>query len=319
MNSRDRVIAAIKGEKIDRLPMGFWYHFDPQTYGSIEDTVKVHKEFYENTGTDILKIMNENLFPYDVKITKPSDFRQIKTPTEKSKFIMQQKETVKRIVEEMGGKAFLLMTLHGTMASAWHARGGSDGYSEGSFLLADYLREDKDSMIELFKKITEAMNILMYEVKDTGIDGIYYSALGGETYLISDEEYETFIKPFDMEMNKTAEDLFDYNFFHMCKDKINLNRFKDIPAKVYNWGEHHDNPSLEEGARIFGDAAILGGFDNSQGVIVTGSKEELKSHLLSVKTRMKNTKFLVGADCTLPSDTDLAQIRTIREILEEIK
>lgn len=319
MNSIDRVKAAINDENIDRLPMGFWYHFDPATYGSIEDTVKVHEAYFNETQMDILKIMNENLFPYDVKIEKPSDFRRIETPTAKSKFIVQQKETVKRIVDKLGDKAFLLMTLHGTMASAWHARGGSDGYSEGSFLLADYIREDGASMEELFKKITEAMNILMHEVKDSGIEGIYYSALGGESYLVTDEEYAKFIKPYDYDMNKTADELFDYNFFHICKDVVNLERFKDMPGKVFNWGEHHDNPSLEEGAKIFEGKAILGGFDNSQGVIVNGTKEELKAHLVGVKERMKNTKFLVGADCTLPSNIDLQQIRNIREILEEIK
>ena len=62
MNRRERVTAVFKGEKPDRTPIGFWMHFPvEQHYG--EGALAAHLKFFEETKTDICKVMNENLYP----------------------------------------------------------------------------------------------------------------------------------------------------------------------------------------------------------------------------------------------------------------
>ena len=65
-----------------------------------------------------------------------------------------------------------------------------------------------------------------------------------------------------------------------------------------------------KGRELFGDAAILGGLDDRAGVLVDGTEEEIRAEVHSVIKRMGRHKFLLGADCTLPTDIDTERIRT---------
>ena len=117
MNSKERVFAADEGLEVDQLPTGFWYHFDPRTFGNVEATVENHLRFQEETQVDILKVMNENLFLYTQKIENAKDFLKVKPIGKQPEFIREQTEIIQRVVDGLGGKAFTLLTLHCTWAS----------------------------------------------------------------------------------------------------------------------------------------------------------------------------------------------------------
>ena len=65
MTNKERVIAAIKGENVDRVPASFSLHF-PKEIAKGESGVKAHLDFYRETGVDIMKIMNENVLLHGV-------------------------------------------------------------------------------------------------------------------------------------------------------------------------------------------------------------------------------------------------------------
>ena len=314
MNSRERVIAAIEGQELDQLPTGFWYHFDPKSFDSIEETVQNHLRFHEETQVDILKVMNENLFPFTQEIKRAKDWLKVKPIGKHPQFITKQTEITKQVVDGLGGKAFSLLTLHGVWAATWHARGGSDGYTEGAGFLARLLREDPKAMSHIFEVVTDALCNLIDSVSPTGLDGIYYSALGGERYLISDAEYTEWVRPWDEKVMDYTNRAFKYNFLHMCKDDLNLYRFSGIEAAVVNWGSSiPNNPSLKDGWKHFPESAILGGFDNNKGVLFDGDMDTLKTHIYKIKKELGNRKVLLGADCTVPGSIKTRQLLRVKE------
>ena len=314
MNSKERVIAAIEGQEVDQLPTGFWYHFDPRSFDSVEETVQNHLRFHEETQVDILKVMNENPFPYTQKIESAKDWLKVKPIGKHPQFITKQTEITQRVVDGLDGKAFTLLTLHGTWASTWHARGGPDGYSEGAGFLARLLREDPRAMSHIFEMVSDALCDLIDSVSSTGVDGIYYSALGGERYLISDAEYTEWVRPWDEKIMAYANQAFKYNFLHMCKDDLNLYRFAGIEAAVVNWGSNiPSNPSLKDGWKHFPDSAILGGFDNTKGLLFDGDIDALKAHIYKIKQQVGSRKVILGADCTVQGQIDTRQLRRVKE------
>lgn len=314
MNSKERVIAAIEGRETDQLPTAFWYHFDPKSFDNVEETVQNHLRFHEESQVDILKVMNENLFPFTQEITSAKDWLKVKPVGKQPEFIRRQTEITKRVVDGLEGKAFTLLTLHGTWASTWHARGGGDGYSEGSGFLARLLREDPKAMTYIFEMIAESMYRLIDSASTTGVDGIYYSALGGERYLISDAEYTDWVRPWDQKIMDYANQAFKYNVLHICKDDLNLYRFSGIEAAVVNWGSNiPSNPSLKEGWKHFPHSAILGGFDNNSGVLFDGDTEDLKDHIYKIKQAVSSRKVILGADCTIQGQIDTRQLRRVKE------
>ena len=82
MNKFERVMAAYYGQKPDRVPCGFWYHFSKgNEYGP--QSVQTHLRFFEESGTDLCKVMNENSCPDDPSIQCAADWSHLQLFTMK--------------------------------------------------------------------------------------------------------------------------------------------------------------------------------------------------------------------------------------------
>lgn len=312
MNNRENTIAAVRGEKTSRVPAGFWLHFPEDCFHG-ERAIQAHLDFFEQTKTDLMKIMNENVIPCDVPIREPSDWKAVRAYSRDAKFIQDQMEITKRIVDKVHNKGIVLLTVHGLVASAWHARGGTAGYETGSAFLTEHLRKDPASVRTAYEAISDTLCVIVEEAFQAGVDGIYYAALGGESYNYTDEEFAEFVKPFDLKVLEAARKRPAFNVLHICKDRLNLERYRDYPADVINWGVYEQNPSLLEGRKIFADKAILGGLDDRAGVLVDGTQEDIRREVHRVIEQMGTNKFLLGADCTLPTEIPVSHIRAAVE------
>ncbi len=308
MNKRERVMAAVQGHAVDSVPAGFWYHF-PAACHHGEAAVNIHREFLEQTDTDILKIMNENLIPCQFPILSSKDWKHMRPISADADFIQEQADIVKRIVDAVDGEAAVIVTIHGTVASAYHARRGPENYEKYGAVLRDHLRERPQLVGRAFAIAAEGAAEMTRQCLAAGADGIYYAALGGESYLYSDEEFAEFIRPHDLVILETAQIRPGFNILHMCKDRLNLRRYAGYPADVVNWGVHSENPTLQQGKRLFPGSAVLGGLDDRDGVLVQGSLEEIEQAVFALLDNMGMEQFLLGADCTLPTNTDYSRIR----------
>lgn len=315
MNKKERVLTAITGGTPDHVPTCFSLHFPKErAFGS--QGVKSHLEFFEKTETDVLKIMNENLVPYMGEIKYAGDWSKVTRISLADGFIQEQLRMVDSILETCENNAFVVGTLHGAVASAIHPIEDIYGYETVRRLFCKHLRENPVPLSDAFKRIADGMSELAEKYISMGVDGIYYAGLGGENYYFTDEEFEKYIAPLDKMILSAAKESGGYTFLHMCKDKLNLERYqsyKDV-TDVVNWGVYEDNISIAEGRKIFTDITILGGLQNRAGVLVEGSDVELAAEIKNVISKYGKNKFILGADCTLSTDTDYNRIKLITEI-----
>lgn len=308
MNKRERVMAVIEGKQPDHIPSGFWLHFPVgHEYGKAGEDI--HIDFFEKTGTDICKVMNENLLPQDFSIKTAADWSHIKPFDKKADYIQRQLDLIKRITDRMAGEAVVLATIHGAAASISHVLGSGTLYDRDKLLQVRHLRENPKGMHAAYEAVTEILQYLAEESLRAGADGIYYAALGGETYGHTDEEFAEYIRPSDLAIMKAAENRTCFNVLHICKDHIDLSKYVDYPGEVVNWGVYSDNLSLEEGRKLFPGRVILGGLDDRSGVLVDGSLEQIKAEVTSVIDSFGSKGFILGSDCTLPTEIDYARIR----------
>ncbi len=320
MTNRERVIAAIKGMEVDRVPVSFSLHF-PQDKAKGEAGVKSHLEFYRETGVDIMKIMNENLVPVFEKYEGPSSWSHFPSYSRKDKFITEQVDFCKRIMDESPDGTFFLGTVHGVCASMIHPFEPEVGYDAIRAEQVRAFRENREGFLDAARKVTEAMNILIEEQVKAGVDAIYYAALGGEKRYFSNEEFDEAFRPFDLEMLTTIKNSGAYSFLHICKDGLDMGRYAPYApyADVVNWGIYEDNFfSLEDGRAMFPDAAIMGGLANRKGVIVDGSDAELRAAVHGIIEGFGKRKFIFGADCTLPTELSYSRIRSIVDYVSEV-
>ena len=317
MNKKERVKAAIRKEKVDYVPSCFSLHFPRETaFG--EDAVKAHLEFYHATDTDILKVMNENLIPDIGPVETAADWEKLPAYDRSARFIRDQAELIRRL-RDAEPDAYLLATVHGVCASMLHPMEASYGYDGGRENEAKLLRMHPASYLEAGKRVTETLCELVRVCAEAGCDGIYYAALGGEYRYYTDGQFAQAVRPFDREILEVSRETKCDVFLHICKDRLNMERYRSYAglSDVVNWGVYEAPMSLEEGRKMFPDVAVMGGLANRSGVLVEGTEAEIRQAVRKVVDGFGRTGFILGADCTLPTEIPVWRIRAAVEAARE--
>lgn len=317
MNKRERLFSMLQGNPVDRTPVGFWLHFPPEMHHG-DAAVKAHLDFMKQTDTDILKIMNENVFhDGETKIYSTADIKKFRGFTKADTLFKDQMQIIRSISDKAHGEYPIISTIHGLVTSTFHETGFAGNYSSMGYGLAIFCRERPREMMNVLKMIAESLMELVDCSLEAGADGIFYAALGGERNFFTDEEFETFILPYEKMIYEYINRRTKLNVLHICKENIALERFSCLKPSIVNWGVYPNKISLTQGAGLFPDSILLGGFPDRQGVLVSGDTEAIRRHTKAVLAERKDTPFIIGADCTLPTNIDPKRIRTVVETVRE--
>ena len=155
MTKKERVIAAINGRKTDGVPSCFSLHFPKEINSGVAGT-NAHLKFFEETDTDILKIMNENLVPYLGSFTKAADYcGAIEDASASWAFVPAQIDFTRRILDRCDTSAFTLGTLHGICASGIPPIEAGLGYEPARLAQVNFLRVDENRTLDAMQRITD--------------------------------------------------------------------------------------------------------------------------------------------------------------------
>ena len=310
MNKKERVRSALQLKPIDHVPACFSIHF-PKEISFGDAAVKAHLDFYHQTDTDILKVMNENLIPLIGEMNSAADWKKLPSYDRHAPFMQKQLDLIKKL-RDAEPDAYLMATIHGICASTIHPLEATYGYEPVRELMVRQLREDTDYILDAQKRIADALCDLVAACIEEGCDGIYYAALGGEKRYYTDEEFDIAIKPFDLQIMNAAVEAGGDVILHICKDGLNMERYSDYSAfcDAVNWGVYEAPFSLEQGHALFPGRAIMGGLANHGGVLECGTPEEIASEVHRIIREFGKEGFILGADCTLPTDIEPWRIRS---------
>lgn len=302
MNKIQRVRAALEGKTPDRVPASFWFHF-PKDQAHGEESVKAHINYFRQANLDFLKIMNEHHYRVETEIKNPSDWRKIKPAPLSSDFYQAQLDEIKMITDELAGESLTTTTIFNPFASGNHASGK---------LVTEHLKADPDSVNIGLGTIAESLAEFASACLEAGADGIYFSAQGGEVDRFDEQTFLDFIKPHDLTVLNAVKGQGELTITHICRDNVRLHHYSNYPGDVINWASTaKNNIPLAAGKKLF-DRTILGGLDN-RGLIVHGSPQEIQQRVHAIIDEFGTEKLIIGADCTLPTDIKIENIRTAVE------
>ena len=302
MNKIERVRTVLAGKIPDRVPASFWFHF-PRELARGRKSVKAHLDYYRHANLDFLKIMNEHPYRVEIALKNPSDWRKIKPAPITSKFYQAQLDEIKMITDELGGECLTTTTIFNPYSEGNHASGK---------LVTEHLKADPDSVKIGLATIAESLAEFAAACIDAGADGIYFSAQGGEADRFDEQTFLEIIKPHDLIVLNAVKDKADFNILHICRDNIRLHHYSNYPGNVVNWAATaSNNIPLADGKELF-KRPILGGMDN-RGVIVSGDPQEIEQEVHRIIDDFGIKNLIIGADCTLPTDTPIENIRAAVE------
>jgi uroporphyrinogen decarboxylase len=301
MNKIERVRAAIAGAELDRVPASFWLHFPSGQKQDIA-AVKAHMAYYRASGVDFLKIMNEHPYRANVDIKTPADWRAVRPAPLSAPFYREQLDEINRIVDALGGDGLAITTIFGPFS-------GGNAASDG--MVTEHLKADPAAVSQGLGAIAESLAQFAVACIEAGAAGIYYSAQGGEEERFTADEFEACLKPHDLTVLNALKGHGEFNLLHICGDHIRLPLYADYPSHAVNWAATKHNLNLKQGYSLF-KRTVVGGMDD-RGVIINGSHADIQAAVHQVIGDFGARALVVGADCTVPTDIDVSNIRAAVE------
>ena len=308
MNKRDTVLSLLSNESAwNYVPAGFFMHFDPAFHRG-QAAIDKHLEFFRYTGMDFVKIQFEQPLPPH-PLNKPSDWNN--APLFPDEFFEPAIKVVEGLVKAAKSEALVIMTLYSPLMWAIHLDENAD--------IAGHLEENPDVVKKGLEIMTENVLKLVKGCKRVGVDGYYASTQGGESFRFRDKTFfSKYIKPTDLAVWDELQSC-TFNILHVCDYKggyDDLTPFLDYPGHMVNsslkLGDKHLTPT--EILQMF-KRPFMGGLERTR-TIATGSAETIRAEVNRVLDQ-KSDRFILAADCTVPSETPWENLKIAIDIAHE--
>jgi len=303
MNKRDLVLSLLDADQQQKvIPAAFFLHFD-RAYHRGQAAIDKHLEFFRYTDMDFVKIQYENVFPQRPKIQMPADWEHM--PMYDKNFYEDQLNIVDGLVKKAKKEALVIMTLYSPFMCA--------GHTSDLQIIVQHIKENPARAKKGLEIITESLMIFVKECIKRGVDGFYHSTQGGESGTFDDNAlFEECIKPYDLVLMEEIAGTCPFNILHVCDyhdGYDDLTPFLDYPGHIVNCSLELGTEKLtaQKASQMFG-RPFMGGLDRL-GTIFSGSQEDI---IAAVETEcgQKPSKFLLGADCTVPTEIDWDNLKT---------
>lgn len=283
------------------VPAAFFLHFKDKLG---EEAVREHVEFFKATNMDIVKIQYEIVVPH-IDIKQPEDWKKV--PVYDESFFEPQVEVIEAISKQLAGEALVFPTVYSPLALL-HQTAGDD--------FVELIKKDPEAAKPALENITQSIINYLKVARRRGADGFYVSSQGGDIKTFGGTKAWDVIRPYDKAVSEYADKIAPINILHICDygssyaDQAALEGYADYPASIIN-----PPVNLEKGTvdlkhlqQAF-KRPVFGGLDRL-GVIVTGNIDEAKKEIDKVLENAPDN-FILGADCTVPSETDYARLREL--------
>ena len=325
MSKRQFVLDALDQKKVERVPVGFWYHFafDELYVDSpavLQKNLEGHQRFYDGFHPDFVKIMSDGYFTYPhpviSKIRSAADLKELKAIDPKD-WIDRQVALVKEVARRFDDHAIALF--YNVFCPATYLKWQLEQQGVG---LGNLIREDADAVAEALNEIgKDVAKLAEAVITEGGADGIYFSFQNIQDAELSKDEYLKYIAPSELAVLDAANRAGDYNILHICgyEGAVNdLTVYVDYPAKAVNYAAVVEGVPLKQAKEIFGGRTILGGFGNTKNdLLYKGDEASIKAETKRLLDDAGTVGIILGADCTIPSDTPFAHLEWVREAAKE--
>jgi uroporphyrinogen decarboxylase len=292
MTSKERILAAVRGEKVDRVPFSVWYHFrfDPPA-GPKSKMAEAELDFHRRYQPDLLKVMHDVEYEPVGPIASTSDWANLPVLNPQVDNFGMQLHTLRNIRAGLGADVAMIDTVF----SVYHY---ADKISRGR--LRDDLRDDSESVHVGLRAITDSLARYAKACIDSaGCDGIYYALSGASDEGVSAQDYKKHFLAYDLEVLQAVHDA-EFNVLHMHGYKgLQFEIANELPAHAVCWSDRAGGPSLAEARKVY-SGCIMGGIDEQKFGVMTPDEIEAQAR---EAIAVAGPKFILSPGCSVPENS----------------
>jgi len=352
MTKRERVMASLRGESVDRPPYGFWgHHFDAES--SLSSHISSILWWQRSFDMDYIKVQGRASaqtedwgvrfgYPFnssfvgvdeafqpsvphpqkpvqlDYPVKHPSDWSKIGLLDPKAGALGERLVALRSIgndLRKMGPDMPLFIeTIFTPLSLAGHVLGWGGFDYRKLDLLKEHISEHPDAVHQALETITQSIIMFVKECMHVGVNGFFFATTHWGTYdRMTDETYDQVSRPYDLRVLDAMADS-EFIVLHVCKENNMLMHLADYPAHAYNWADGEPgNPSIKTFREKHPQKAILGGISRQSLNLSTPT-----TALSEARSAWKETGarlWLAGPDCSVPPSAPAANLRAVVDLL----
>ncbi len=329
MNKIERLDAVLKGNRPDRAPVSFWYHFSEECAAG-KAAVEAHVQHMEKHDLDFLKIMDDNRYPRlglrDGVVAGIDDLEQLPELRGDEGSFARQLELIRTLADRFRGQFRMITTIFNSWstlrsmilpASGKHGPPVLDQTDDPrDYAMSRFLLEAPDALSRALDTITESLANFARNCLEAGADGIFFSVR--DDWVDRPENrfgtYNRLVQPGDLRILRAAGSG-SFNMLHICGRIVDFKRFGGYSVHAVNWADRSAGPSIASAAAWL-RPAICGGLNNL-GTMKDGSPEDCEREAVDAMQQAGDRPIILAPGCTFDAATVPEEnLRAIRRIVE---
>jgi uroporphyrinogen decarboxylase len=320
MTKRERVLAALRGAPVDRVPVSLWLH-NFATENSAETLTAETARLARRFDWDFLKPQSraqcfaemwglrytpssERATPYTVTrapLATAEDLRRLEPGDARTGALGEQLQALQGIRKAVGSETPIIWTVFSPLMILPFLLAG------GRPAALTLMRSEPGAVDHALHAMAETLAAYARAAVAEGADGLFYATNMATAELATAAECRRFQRPHDLRILDQVESA-PFNLLHVCGSGILFDEFVDYPATALSWATVPGNPRLSEAHRRTG-RAVVGGLP-AKPVIKGLPPAEVDARGRRAIAEMSGRFLLLGPDCSIDPDTPDAVMDT---------
>jgi len=337
MTKKERCMAAVKGEKPDRIPYSLWSHM-PQFDHDPKVIAEKTYEFYKKYDIDFIKTMNNGMYSIEdfgaeidySEIAKGGMAKLVSTPIHSAEdwtklevkslsegALARELYHLQLLVDKVKAEDVpVIFTVFSPISTANKLCGGNIG---------KYIHEGHGKEVKAaLEVICETTVKLAEKAIEIGASGVFFAsqmsnytnALASEPLTV--EDYKEYGKPYDVKILEAANAAGGWmNAIHCHGDDIMFDVVKDYPVQIFNWHIWETFPALDEVLAVT-DKCVMGGMKRFD--ITECNYNAIRHQIYECCRLTKGRRMILTPGCVIRyplNDEMLSYIKTTKDSVEE--
>ncbi len=313
MTKRERVMAAVRGEAVDRVPVSLWLH-NFATENSAEtltaETVRLARRF----DWDFLKPQSraqcfaemwglrytpsrERATPYTMTrapISTADDLSRLEPVEARTGALGEQLQALRAIRKAVGPETPIIWTVFSPLMVLPFLLAG------GRAMAVSLMHSEPVAVEHALAAMAETLAAYAGAAVAEGADGLFYATNMATHELSTAAECRRFQRPYDLRILDQVRHA-PFNVLHVCGAEILFDEFTDYPMAALSWATLAGNPSLKQAHQRTG-RAVIGGLP-AKPEIAGLAPAEVEARGRRAIGEMTGRFLLLGPDCSINPDT----------------
>ncbi|MGB2695318.1 MAG: uroporphyrinogen decarboxylase family protein [Dehalococcoidia bacterium] len=320
MTKRERVLAALRGEEVDRVPVSFWGH-DFLREWTAEGLAEAMLDSVRTYEYDYLKVNPRTTYfseawgcryrPSGDDVHSPevvswtlheaSDLDAVEPVDVRAGAFGEQLEALRLIGTGLGGDVPFVQTVFSPLSVVSRMANGQEPVKR-------WMVEAPDALHKALTAVTETLASYSQACIEAGAGGIFFATTEwGTRDVCSNDEYDAFGRRYDVRVLEAVQGA-PFNVLHVCRPNNMLYDLLDYPAAAVNWAMHAPGNASLADALTKMDKAVMGGIDERH-ALLTGSPGDVRAQAQEALRQTDGRRFLLAPGCSIPPQTPPGNIR----------